>query len=848
VDLLNLDGRFSADPRIEFFHGRGDGTFDNPINLPSITDVWAGRLADIDGDGRLDIISNATGTASRNEVAVFLAAEPPNWLGFPVRSVVGIHSGRPLPVDLDNDGSLDLVIARDNSVVDAILVARGAGDGSFSVLAEYPIPNPSDMVAADFDGDGHTDVAVNSVADSMMYVYIGIGDGSLAPPTAYTLRPFERSIAAADVNRDSWVDIVSFNTEAVARLNDGAGRFVEGGIYTTGITSVFNACALDFNSDGIPDFACLGSDRVGIGNVSALSLLLSDGLGGYSAPFKGLVAQDTGSLSIADIDADGAVDFAFGSATGPDVPILLGDGAGRVGPLARRIPVTRDIYHLSRAADFDGDGLFDVIGATNSPGAFLFRGTPDGAVAFDSVVSDSLLVRDMAVADFNGDRMLDVALAEDVLALFLGDGTGRFVQGPTFPQPGPITAMDHGDIDEDGILDVVMTSVTFSETRIYLADGAGSFLNPPIRMPGTQAAQVIAQDVDLDGHLDLALGGAGTQMVRFGNGTGAFPASVSVPNATAATTDMTVSDFDGDGLLDVAFLGEEGIAPGSRGRISIAKNSAGGRSFGFVESHPVGGYPFCIEPFDADGDGIVDLASSNANSFSVTVLRGRGDATFERPSCSFGCGARPWPHGIAIADFDRDGRPDLLVATPWSKDLSLLYNRTQRYPSLATRALQGGVNAGRGTLADTLLVNGSPGDAATRTIVLSPSTPFEVRMIPPPTRSRRPQSAFALYGSSRVPSDDKVITLPFGAGLTAFPIPATGGRPGRIWNNFGGRVRLLGAPDAPSTPAPSTVLSLGGGIGFSARFTLQGIIRDDGAAASRFPASPTNGVFVIVRE
>ena len=88
--------------------------------------------------------------------------------------------------------------------------------------------------------------------------------------------------------------------------------------------------------------------------------------------------------------------------------------------------------------------------------------------------------------------------------------------------------------------------------------------------------------------------------------------------------------------------------------------------------------------------------------------------------------------------------------------------------------------------------------------------------------------------------------LPLDSGCLALPILATGGtpRPKRTWNNLG-YPNLLGAPDAPSSPAPSTVLDLPGGIGRSITFTLQGLIRDDGAAGAK-GVSPTNGIVVRV--
>ena len=176
---------------------------------------------------------------------------------------------------------------------------------------------------------------------------------------------------------------------------------------------------------------------------------------------------------------------------------------------------------------------------------------------------------------------------------------------------------------------------------------------------------------------------------------------------------------------------------------------------------------------------------------------------------------------------------------------SVLYNRSLQYPPRSLRALQGGVNSGRGTLSDVLFVNGSVG-GQTRSVTLAPSDPLQVAVVKPPSRQSRPQARFALFAWRRVPTDASVVQLPFGAGLLAFPIPAVGGgpQPKVTWNNF----RHFGAlemPDMPSDPAPSTPLDLANGVGFPVTVTLQALIADDGAAGA-FPASPSNGIIVRV--
>lgn len=157
----------------------------------------------------------------------------------------------------------------------------------------------------------------------------------------------------------------------------------------------------------------------------------------------------------------------------------------------------------------------------------------------------------------------------------------------------------------------------------------------------------------------------------------------------------------------------------------------------------------------------------------------------------------------------------------------------------------GRVNAGNGPVDDVLTVNGTCGGQR-RTVTLPVSTPIEVTMAPPvhgPATAR-----FVLYAWLRAPDDTTHSPQPYGLGTMCLPTFLTVGvpKPDVTWNNIG-HTGLLGAADYPSSPAPSTILSLAAGSPREATVTLQGFIEDDGSAAHG-PASITNAVVLeIVR-
>ena len=784
-----------------------------------------------------------------NKILAFLGTGTPTVFSAPVESAYGGCDGRPALGDVNEDGFLDVVTP--DGCVDQLSLLLGDGSGGFTFLSALPafefVFSP---VVEDFDLDGHLDIAINLGAPPRVDLHFGRGDGSFEAPRSVPLGREICWMISLDANNDAAPDLAGYSGffGAVALLvNNGAGSFAPPLLFEVGAAPANRIGAGDLNSDGLPDFVVLGNDPARTFFTPVVSWILSDGSGDYGEPRVEREVYQPFGLALDDVNGDGHLDVVTSASQGSDLAVHLGDGLGGLGPFARSIVMPYDIFVGSGAADWNGDGLPDVVvaqfGSDLDDDASLFAGQPDGSLVQQSVVTTSHSAVGLVEGDFNGDGLLDGALVEASLGVFLGDGVSGFSAAPARTLPSDAAGIDRGDFNEDGLLDVVVTLPDEDQVWILPGDGSGGFRSPAII--GGDFRSVTVADVDGDGHLDFGLtGGSSGSRVYFGNGAGWIVRFEAIPHQASGAKDMALVDMDGDSLVDVAVYGSEPSF--ELGRLSIVRNSSG-RTFEFVENHVVPDSPGVIEPLDADGDGIVDLACASQVSTNVRVLRGRGDGTFETPPFSFGCGVGVVGLRMAVADFDGDGRSDIVVPTSGSGDLSVLYNRTPQHPGKAVRCLEGGVNAGRGTLADVLLVNGSAGDPTNRSLSLGTTDSLQVSLAQPPSRRTKPKSNFALFAWTRVPSDERVVALPLETGCLAFPIPATGGgpQPRRTWNNLG-HFPLLGVPDFPSSPAPSTPLNLPEGLGARATFTLQGLIRDDGSRG-RKGVSPTNGIVVRVQ-
>jgi len=827
---------------IDFYQGRGDGTFQTTRNIPSAR-AFLGAAGDVNADGWMDIV------ATRDNILAYLGTGGPTIFSMPVESISDRCDGRPVLGDLNEDGFLDVVTA--DGCAEQLSLFLGDGSGGFSFLSALPafvfVLSP---VVEDLDRDGHLDIAISLGSPPRVDLHFGRGDGSFEAPRSVPLAREICWMISLDANNDGAPDLAGYSGffGAVALLvNNGAGSFGAPVLFEGGAATANRIGAGDLNSDGLPDVVVLGNDPARTFFTPVVSWILSDGSGGYGEPRVEREGYLPFGLALDDLNGDGHPDVVTSASQGSDLAVHLGDGLGGLGPFARSItvPFNREFVG-SVAADWNRDGFPDVVVAQHGgldDDALLFAGQPDGSLVQLSVVTTSHAGRDLVDGDFDGDGLLDVALVDKSVGIFFGDGAGGFSAAPARVLPSDAAGIDRGDFNEDGLLDVVVTLPAEDQVWILAGDGLGGFLTPAIL--GGDFRSVTAADVDGDGHLDYGLtGGSSGSRVYFGNGAGWIVRFEAIPHQASGAKDMALVDMDGDSLVDVAVYGS--VPSFELGRLSIVRNSSG-RTFQFVENHVVPDSPSVIEPLDADGDGIVDLACASQVSTNVRVLRGRGDGTFETPPFSFGCGVGVVGLRMAVADFDGDGRSDIVVPTSGSGDLSVLYNRTPQHPGKAVRCLEGGVNAGRGTLADVLLVNGSAGDPTNRSLSLGTTDSLQVSLAQPPSRRTKPKSNFALFAWTRVPSDERVVALPLETGCLAFPIPATGGgpQPRRTWNNLG-HFPLLGVPDFPSSPAPSTPLNLPEGLGARATFTLQGLIRDDGSRG-RKGVSPTNGIVVRVQ-
>ena len=323
-----------------------------------------------------------------------------------------------------------------------------------------------------------------------------------------------------------------------------------------------------------------------------------------------------------------------------------------------------------------------VLGTAELGASVAGIGWPNPKSLTATTETDAILV-----GDFNGDGIADLALNDNPLVIYLGNGDGTYTEAPVPPLQGPTAGpMVLGDFNGDGILDIAVATYAANGVSILLGNGDGSFAAPiEATVPGTivSLTQVLTGDFNGDGIADLAVIDVdqGTVDILLGNGDGTFTLEATDPPTTNSPVAMVAGDFNGDGRTDLA-VSESGDL------IEVLLGNGDGtfRSSGMVNAG-MSTSPMAVADFN--GDGKLDLAVTAGGlpqtPESVTILTGNGDGTFNAPSSSQTLATQVT--SVTVADFNQDGAPDVVLTDANGNATVVLNNGSgtlsQSYPVIS---------------------------------------------------------------------------------------------------------------------------------------------------------------------
>src|SRR5262249_7532471 len=248
-------------------------------------------------------------------------------------------------------------------------------------------------------------------------------------------------------------------------------------------------------------------------------------------------------LTAGDFNGDGQLDLAVsetvlgGGASPDEIDVLPGNGDGTFGPsVSTALPLNAHPPGLA-GGEFNGGAPLDLaVAGFMDPldGVYVLRGAGDGGFSSLQFIATGRGSRGLAVADFNGDGVPDLAVANAfsaTVSVLLNRGDGTFPPPANFSVGGNPNAVIVGDFNGDGIPDLATVNTTDNAVSVLLGAGDGTFQRETRHLVGSEAVALVAADFNGDGALDLATANSVSNSVTVLLNTGAGPARPGGPVA-----------------------------------------------------------------------------------------------------------------------------------------------------------------------------------------------------------------------------------------------------------------------------------------------------------------------------
>ncbi|HWF48048.1 MAG TPA: FG-GAP-like repeat-containing protein [Bryobacteraceae bacterium] len=622
------------------------GTFQAPVVYASQMTIAGIRIADLNRDGAPDIVftipsyysvgagiavlygnPNAPGQFQPASVLVNSAAL--SALGVPVGLAVG---------DFNNDGFLDVAMAPNIGIVpDIVQMFFGDGAGSLTAGPQISLPTVGACAieAADLNNDGLPDLVV----------YLG---GSPAILLNNRSQPGTFSISQVQTERSQYSPL-----------------------------GVFLLKIVDMNGDGLPDLVAGGTGAQGLLSPVA-GVLLGDSAhpGQFLAPQTYALTTTPSQIGIGDVNGDGLPDLLVGDTSG-GISALLNDPSNPGGLLPQQLfaVASEDSAYIGDVdtfafSDLNGDGVPDMVAAVPITSKLqVFLGAQVARVTATAMSLPAL--QQTLIAHYGGDTNYQASsspaltigapanaatVALSASASSIAFGAALTLTATVTLGSNPVTEGTVGFYEGSKLLGVAaVTSTTgiASLTSLALDPGvqnltavfSGAPNAPAAAGPGTSPAMQVTVTGTFASVAELTIVPRLTNPYQFD-----LTATVSDPSAITPSGAVTFTDSTTGSVLGTAQLTPLSKQP----------------SFGIPIDIPTGGFGTAVAVGDFNNDAVPDFVSFNGSS-SLTLFLGNAEhpGTFTaQPSISLSGSISGYPYlSLSAADFNGDGMLDLAVAT-----------------------------------------------------------------------------------------------------------------------------------------------------------------------------------------
>ena len=638
----------------------GGGTSFTSTTLPKSVENGAVAVGDVNNDQALDlVVSGNTGSIGSQATTLLLNDGTGS---FPdEQSLVGVENGTVTLGDVNADGNLDLLLTGEQGGDGFPVTALYQGDGSqspFSLSSASPtlsaadIPSISNSAAAlgDFNGDGRL---TPFIAGSGSSGPTGTLYRPVLAPVSSTPTPNAESVApssAIDVTFNAAVADLTGLADSIQVVGTQSGAFAEadGTVGGTGTETL----TYDPNQNFAPGEQVFVRLRPGI--------------------------QSTGGLPIFS-----AAGFRFRTAATAG-PALF--------PIHRTVSSSETEAWDVTTGFLTGNGNLDlVVASTGDTEVTVYPGNGDGTFGTPNVLDTSIQARALALADVNGDGLLDIVVGSgenaggssggDILRYYVNNGDGTFGGGTDITSGAnadDVRDLAVTDLNGDGAQDLVAAASDNGSILLYQNDGSGTFSETILTGSADDPRAVTVTDADFNGTPDLVVGTVSDDDISWyaNQGDGTFGSEKSVDGSAVNPRSLAAADFDQDGRPEVlsAERGDDGA--GGDGRVTVHDPQLFNNSLGWVENTlATTDSVLTATPADVNADGFVDVVAGSVDGDSLVWYE--NTSTSGIPSFASGRTLDTGRHNVQdviAGDFDGDGSLDPALASVDEKTVAFYPN------------------------------------------------------------------------------------------------------------------------------------------------------------------------------